>query len=230
MSHNNQEIQQALNDIALIRRVLNQSNRDKSDSKLSGITLDANLVLQSIGFLGAFILALVEFASGNSMTETIMSGAKSHEFVNFGIGLMGVIISGLLIVLYFVLWRAAQHNGEKLHDYVERNFSYVHNLSLFSDLLVKFATLSLLMLAGKPQWVAPALMLFTGDYLLQGRFFTLPTRLSVCLGTLCIGMSFAEFFYNSELLVVPLAAFAVIAGLSSVRLIIRYRQQTIVNT
>lgn len=225
MSNTNFDIQKALSDIAVIRRALNQADQDQMDSRLVGVTLDTNLLLQALAFVSALALCLVEVASGNTITHTLMTGGQLDEFRRFGIGMMGFILFGLLVTLYFVLWRAALHNGEDMGSYITRNFKYVKNLSLISDLLMKFITLALLLLAGKAEWVAPVLMAFTGDYLLQGRFFTLPTRTSVVLGIGCLALAVAQFASGSPALLLPLGVFTLIAGLSTARLAIRYQQQ-----
>ena len=225
MSGANFDIQKALADIAVIRRALNQADQDQMDSRLVGVTLDANLLLQAVAFMSALALCLLEIASGNAITQTLMLGGQIDEFRRFGIGLMGFILLGLLITLYFVLWRAALHNGEDMGSYITRNFKYVKNLSLISDLLMKFITLALLLLAGKAEWVAPVLMAFTGDYLLQGRFFTLPTKTSVVIGIGCLALAIAQFLSGSSALLLPLGVFAFIAGLSTARLAFRFQQQ-----
>jgi len=225
MSNADFDIQKALSDIAVIRRALNQADQDQIDSRLVGVTLDANLLIQAVAFVTALSLFLIEFASGNAITQTLMTGGQLDEFRRFGIGMMGFILFGLLVTLYFVLWRAALHNGEDMGSYITRNFKYVKNLSLISDLLMKFITLALLLLAGKAEWVAPVLIAFTGDYLLQGRFFTLPTRTSAVLGIGCLALAIAQFASGSPALLVPLGVFALIAGLSTARLAIRYQQQ-----
>ena len=225
MSGTNFDIQKALADIALIRRALNQADQDQMDSRLVGVTLDANLLLQAVAFMSALALCLLEIASGNAVTQTLMTGGQIDEFRRFGIGMMGFILLGLLTTLYFILWRAALHNGEDMGSYITRNFKYVKNLSLISDLLMKFITLALLLLAGKAEWVAPVLMAFTGDYLLQGRFFTLPTKASVVLGIGCLALAVAQFLSGNSALLLPLGVFAFIAGLSTARLAIRFQQQ-----
>lgn len=225
MSSANFDVQKALGDIALIRRTLDQSEQDQLDSRLVGVTLEANLLLQTLAFASALLLVLLEVMSGHSITHTLMTGNQVDEFRRFGIGIMGFILVGLLITLYFVLWRAAIHNGENIGAYITRNFRYVRNLSLISDLLIKFMTLALLLLANKPEWVAPVLLAFTGDYLLQGRFFTFPTKASVVLGVACIAGGLAQFFSHSPSLLIPLAVFALVAGLSTVRLALRQQQQ-----
>lgn len=225
MSTANFDVQKALADIALIRRTLDQSEQDQLDSRLVGITLEANLLLQAMAFASALLLILLEIMSGNAITHTLMTGGQLDEFRRFGIGMMGFILVGLLVALYFVLWRAALHSGENVSAYITRNFRYVKNLSLISDLLMKFITLALLLLANRPEWVAPVLLAFTGDYLLQGRFFTFPTRTSVVLGLACVAGALAQFFSQSPSLLIPLAAFALVAGLSTARLALRQQRQ-----
>lgn len=225
MSRSDFDIQKALADIALIRRTLDQSDQDSLDARLVGVTLEANLVLQAVAFVSALLLLALEILSGNAITHTLMTGGQLDQFRRFGIGMMGFILLGLLVTLYFVLWRAALHNGENVSAYIARNFRYVKNLSLISDLMIKFITLALLLLANKPEWVAPVLLAFTGDYLLQGRFFTFPTKTAVILGVACVAASLAQFFSQNPSLLVPLAAFALIAGLSAARLAMRQQQQ-----
>lgn len=225
MSGSKFDVQKALADIALIRRTLDQSEQDPLDSRLVGVILEANLLLQAVAFVAVLALCLLEVISGNSITQTLMMGNQIDEFRRFGIGIMGFILIGLLITLYFVLWRAAIHNGENIGAYITRNFRYVRNLSLISDLLMKFITLAILLLANRPEWVAPVLLAFTGDYLLQGRFFTLTTKTSVVLGVACIAVGLAQFASQIPSLLIPLAVFALVAGLSTVRLALRQQQQ-----
>jgi len=225
MSRDDFDVQKALADIALIRRSLDQSEQDPLDSRLVGVTLEANLVLQALAFISALLLVALEIFSGNAITHTLMIGGQFDEFRRFGIGIMAFILVGLLVALYFVLWRAALHSGESVSAYITRNFRYVKNLSLVSDLLMKFITLALLLLADRPEWVAPVLLAFTGDYLLQGRFFTFPTRTSVVFGLACVAAAIAQFAGQNPSLLIPLGAFALIAGLSTARLALRQQQQ-----
>lgn len=225
MSRADLDIQKALADVALIRRTLDHSEQDPLDSRLVGVTLEANLLLQAMAFVSALLLILLEVTSGHAITHTLMVGGQLDEFRRFGIGMMAFILTGLLVALYFVLWRAALHSGESVSAYITRNFRYVRNLSLISDLLMKFITIALLLLANRPEWVAPVLLAFTGDYLLQGRLFTFPTRVSVVLGLACVAGGLAQFFSQNPSLLIPLAVFAFVAGLSTARLAMRQQQQ-----
>lgn len=222
--NNDLDIQKALSDIAVIRRALNQTEQRQMDARLVGVTLDANVLLQGIAFLAALSLCGIEVFSNYSITQALTMGSQSRELSLVGIGIMASVLIGLVITLYYVLWRAAKHNAEDMTAYITRNFAYVKNLSFISDLLIKFMTLALLMLAGHGEWIAPVLLAFTGDYLLQGRFFTLPTKSSIALGVICLALAVAQFLTNSATVLLPLVVFTVVAGISSIKLATRYQQ------
>jgi len=224
---NPNEVQKALSDLALIRKILNEKERNENiDTKLSGITLSANLLIQGVALTMVLFLLGYELVSGSFMTNIMIIEGNTPDLRTYGIGFMGFFLVGLLIPLYFILWRAAKHNGEEMNSYLVRNFKYVKNLGLVSDLLMKFITLSIVMLAGKPEWVSPLLAVFTGDYLIQNRFFTLPTKTSSVIGILCIVVGFYMFFANHISLMIPLAMFAVVTSISLSRLLMRYKQVT----
>lgn len=221
------DIQNAISDIAIIKQVLNRSEQDRVDSKLVGITLSANLLLQSIALMGALLLCAWELTSGGSMTETLMNGREFDELKRYGIGFMGAILVALLIPFHFVIWRAAKHNKEDLNTYIFRNFKYLKNLSFFSDLLMKFTAIALIVLANKPEWVAPLLAAYVGDYLLRQQFFTLPIKISAALGISCLAAAAYLFITSTFDLLIPLAIFATISTISVGRLIIKYKQQEV---
>lgn len=219
------DIQQAINSIALIRQVISQADAGNPNAKLSGITLDANLLVQLCVFFIVLALGLLELFTSGAMTETLGSGHQNLELKFFGIGLMAFIIVGLVLVLYFVVWRAARHNGEEPGAYIRRNFLYMYQLSLVSDLLMKFICLALLLLADKALWIAPVLLAFTADYLFQARLFTLPSKVAAALGVLCLSLAAYQFYVGSGSLLLPLLTFSAVAGLSAGRLVLRYRNQ-----
>jgi len=229
MSNTNFDIQKALNDIALIRRSLNQAGQEQMDAKLVGVTLDANFILQAVAFVFALSLLMVEIVSNNTFMQTLAVTGQDDELSRYAIGLMGFTLVSLIVTLYFVLWRASLHTGEDMQSYITRNFQYVKNLSMLSDLLMKFITLSIILLAGKTEWIAPVLMAFTGDYLLQGRLFTIPTKTSVVLGAGCLVAAFAQFISNNASMMLPLGVFSLISAISLARIAMRYKQQNTVS-
>jgi hypothetical protein len=226
MTQNELSVRKAIADVELIRRVLDQADHKTAKAGLFGVTLTANIVLQGLALTSAILLVAIELFSGGALTDLLMLGGQSPELRLVGIGVIASILAGLVILLYFVIWRAARHSGEEFNSYVVRNFRYARLLSYLSDLMMKFGAIALVLLAGHPEWIAPLLLAFTGDYLVQGRLFTLPTRMAVILGAICVGAGVLQFIVGLEQLLVPLIVFSVIACISTGRLIRLRRQQS----
>ncbi|HQH27936.1 MAG TPA: hypothetical protein PLP17_11115 [Oligoflexia bacterium] len=134
------------------------------------------------------------------------------------IGIIGLLLIFLCGVLYAALAVMAKREGEALEDYLARNLPYLMTIPFLSDLSVKFAAVSLLILAGRPDWVAPMFLIFIGDYLLQGRFFVLPLRLAWILGaaSLIVGVLQCLLWYGTLLL--PFGVFVSLSFLSLLHL------------
>ena len=228
MSPEELNVRKAIADVELIRRVLDQAEQHESPAQtmeLFGVTLTANIILQGIALGVSTLLLLIELLSRGALTEYLMLGAAFPDIRLVGIGLIAGILVGLVILLYFIIWRAARNSGEELNAYVIRNFRYARLLSYLSDLLLKFAAVALVMLAGRPEWIPPLLLAFTGDYLVQGRLFTLPTKLAVLLGALCIAAGLYQFLAEIQTLLPPLIVFTAVAMISIGRLIRLHRRQ-----
>jgi len=222
------DVRQAIADVALLRRVLHQIEQKRTDQESAGLfgtTLNAKMLLQGGALCIALALAIVEIFSNNVISRSMILGNESLDLRLAGIGIVAVMLLGMITALYFVLWRAARPNGEEFGAYIARNFRYARHVSYLSDLLMKFVAVALVLLAGQSQWVAPLLMAFTGDYLLQGRLFTLPTKAAVALGAVCIGGALLQFLSHSDSLLIPLAVFSVISAVSVGRLIHLYQNQ-----
>lgn len=216
----NHDIEKALHDISFIKDIINDTNND-NDMKFNGITLKANIFIQFIALLAVLCFLGMELFSNYSMSHTLLLTNTLPELKIVGISLIGFTLVGLLGALYFILWRAAQYNNEPVNQYIVRHFKYLSKMAFFSDLLVKFITLSLVMLAQKSQWVAPLLLLFTADYLLQSRFFIISTKCAMVLGSLFVVGSLVMFFHDIFSLVYPLTAFGIATGISLWRLMKR---------
>ena len=222
------DVRQAIADVALLRRVLHQIEQRRTDQESAGLfgtTLNANMLLQGGALCVALALATIEIFSDNAISRAVILGNESLDLRLAGIGIVALMLLAMVTALYFVLWRAARHNGEEFGAYIARNFRYARHVSYLSDLLMKFFAVALVLLAGESEWVAPLLMAFTGDYLLQGRLFTLPTKIAVALGVVCIGGALLQFLSHSESLLIPLALFSVISVSSVGRLIYLYKNQ-----
>jgi hypothetical protein len=228
MSPEELNVRKAIADVELIRRVLDQAEKSESPAQtvgLFGVTLTANIVLQSIALAGAALLLIIELVTHGAITDLLMLGATLPDIRLLGIGLMAGILIGLVILLYLVIWRAARNSREEFNAYIVRNFRYARLLSYLSDLLLKFAAVALVMLAGHPDWIPPLLLAFTGDYLVQGRLFTLPTRSAVTLGAICIAIGLCQFLAGIQTLLLPLTVFTAVAAISTGRLMRLHRKQ-----
>ena len=186
-------VQDAVSDLALIRRAIEKAGGKNPAIPGNRIALDAGLIFQGLCLLIALGLLVYELLSGRQMTQIMMMSTHDPELGFLGLGQVALTGIALVMCLYFLTWRGAYHAEQGFAEYVARNFHYLRNLSFISDLLVKFIPLSLLVLAGQSQWVAPLLSLYIADYLVQGRFFSIPTRMSLVFAVI----SFIRFSSTS---------------------------------
>lgn len=215
----NDSIQSAVNDLSIIRRAIQKAAGGDPSIPAHSTAMDAGFIIQGLCLVIAVGLLAFELISGREMTEIMMLSARDQELGWLGLAQVALVGLALLMCVYFLAWRAARHSGQSFNDYLVRNFQYLRNLSFVSDLLVKFIPLSFVVLAGRPEWVAPLLSLYIADYLFQGRFFTLSTRVSLVLGGASLIAAAAQYFGHSAQLVWPLLHFAVISTASLIHLL-----------
>jgi len=222
------DIRKAIADVELIRRVLNQAENQPVEAPhvdLLGVTVTANLVIQTVAVALAGALLLTEALGQRYLSRLLELGATAPDLRLLGVALIAGLLVGLVILLYLVIWRAARNSGEDFNQYLVRNFRYARLLSYLSDLFIKFVAVSLLILGGHTAWIGPLLLVFTGDYLIQGRLFTLSTRVAIGLGAFCIVAGLVQFFIGVVTLLPALVFFTAIGAASMGRLI-RIRKAT----
>ena len=207
-------IQSAVSDLAIIRRAIEKAAGRDPSIPAHGTAMDAGFIIQGLCLVIAAALLAFELISGHEMTDIMMLSAHDEELGWLGLAQVALAGLTLLMCFYFLAWRAARHSGQSFNDYLVRNFQYMRNLSLVSDLLVKFVPLSLVVLAGRPEWVAPLLSLYIADYLFQGRFFTLSTRVSLVLGGASVIAAAVQYLSFSAQLAWPLLHFSVVTTAS----------------
>ena len=201
-------IKNAVNDLVVIRRAIEKAGNQDTGVPPNAFAVDAGLLFQGICLLITAALIVFELVSSGSMTSIMMMSANNTEFGLLGLMQVAMVMVTLLMCLYFIVWRASRHSGQSFQDYIIRNFQYLRNLSLISDLLTKLIPLSLVVLAGHPEWVAPLLSLYIADYLVQGRFFSMSARVSLVLGMLALGAAIGQYLLHSANLLWPLLLFA----------------------
>lgn len=207
-----------LAELANIRQAL-EGKGDESAAKRNLLTtLGANGIVLSTSLLLAVVGIIAELISNHGNSKQFIESAQFPNLQVFGLVQIFGILTVLCGALYFFVYRAAKRSNRDFNEYVARNFTYLKNLSFVSDLVVKFAMISVVVLAERPEWVAPLCMLFVGDYLIQGRLFTISLNWAFVLGAVCMLAAVAMVCFNSTLLIWPFIAYAIAAGLSLVQI------------
>ena len=218
MQNSNISIEKALDDLSAVRNSLERLEIRKRTGKKP--IHSSWLLLQAGALISAATVLLIDLCY-YSQTNFLLSSVSNSTVRIAGLVGMGFLLCILCIATYAVLWRSAKQAGELLNEHIARYFVQLSVLSFCSDLLIKYVTLCVIILALRPEWVAPLLFLFTADYLLQGRLFCLPVKLSIFLAGICLITGGLQAYYGSPSLTYPLIAFTAICSGS---LLLNYRK------
>lgn len=210
----NDSILSAMGNLTVIRRAIEKAENRNTTIPNNKMAIDAGLIFQGICLLIGIAMLVYELVSNNEMTQVMMLSVHDAESGIFGLAQVALTMLTLVICLYFLAWRAAHHSGQSLDDYLVRNFQYLKNLSIVSDLLVKFIPLSMLVFVGHAEFIPPLLSLYIADYLVQGRFFNLPTRPALFLGLISVVAVFIQYQSKSVQLAWPLLHFSAVTAIS----------------
>jgi hypothetical protein len=208
------QLQQALRDVHEVRRAIEGAN--KNTQPISSAGLQATRAIHLVGLIGALALLYCELFESPSLTAMLWVTAESRlELIRFGTVFL-ILISLLLLALsvYFIVWRNARLANEELSAFISRNFRYLSFATLTSDLFIKFSAVSLVILAQRPDWVASILIACTGDWLIQGRGFMLPVKLSIPLGFCLLVLAVVTLIFFEGYLYQALIPFIVASILS----------------
>jgi hypothetical protein len=209
-----ESIERALRDVSDIKLAIDRVGRGR---KFGGVTIPSklHLIIHLVLSVNVFTLILLEIFRYPSMTEVLYYTYILEDLRWICIGVIGLVLVTLVSAFYIAVRRAARKEGEEFSSFISRNFVYLQNLSFISDLLLKFIVIALVMVAKRPDWVASILLMFTGDYLIQGRLFILPLRTALLCGVLCILSGIIQLmFFNGEL-VYAFAAFFLVSAMSA---------------
>lgn len=205
--------QKALSDIESLKKTLTHLHRQNA---LGLESVDAHITLSSLMLTASGLLTGIESLT-NGITADLIASASNPALQQEGLIQVGATLAILMGGAYAYLSVTSTEQKQALDSYTGRYFSYFQRLSGCSDLFVKFAGFALVILAGRPDWVAPLLMLYIGDVVFQGRLFTLPARLSPLLGVSCFVGGIGLFITGMVSVLWPLLAFSAIAAASVVQ-------------
>ena len=175
-----QTVQQAIRDVQLIKKALGfaaQPNSQEIAKAQAAISMAATIL--------ALAVLIVELLTDEFGTVLLLASRDIVTLRTQGILEVGTFLLVISLLFHYLLKGSAKRKDEPLETFVSERFSYLRNFSLAADLTVKFAIFALIILARQPQLIAPMLLVFTSDYLFQGRFFQLPFLLSISLCLHC---------------------------------------------
>ncbi|MBL7663465.1 hypothetical protein JNK13_12000 [bacterium] len=208
-------IEQAIKDISLIRQVLERTGDGNQTAgvfgEISAATNKLRCRILGLASILAFAFCILELVTNHSQTALLLLSKNNFIVQKIGVLQTAAGLFVLCCALFVMVEITAKKEEEDLDSYISRYFSYLRNLGLFSDLLVKFIIFSLFIFAGQAEWIAPLLLVFTGDYLFQGRLFIFPVRISIGLGIVCMLLAALQFYLADPQLWFPCAVFATIA-------------------
>lgn len=209
------ELQQALRDVHEVRRAIEGGSNDSKPIGIAG--LQASRAIHIVAVVCTLLLLFCEIFTSPSISEMLWVTASSPRLQAVRFATVFLILVSLVLLalsVYFIVWRNAQLAGEEFSAFIRRNFRYLSFATLTSDLFIKFSAVSLVILAQRPDWVAPILIACTGDWLIQGRGFMLPVKISIPLGFCFLVLSVYTLIYMEGFVYQALIPFLVPSVLS----------------
>jgi hypothetical protein len=207
------DVQYLAQDIAALQRSIQNFEKNKSGQIVES-GYQANKRMQILITLFCLGLFLFELIGTNIITKTILEKNGDEKVRWMMTVFIGFVVIACLAVGRVAVSQAAKSLQDDLENYLKRNFSYLRNQSHSADMLIKYVIVAMFILGQKPDWIAPMLFIFTGDYLFQSRYFTLPPKFTRLLGLASIFLGALQFSLQSALLIFPLAWFFALNVLS----------------
>lgn len=201
------QVQPSIQDLVLVQKLLANVENNKFSAPLGSRAVRISLFFQ----FALFVFSILLMCDSNSITEVVIDAAHDTEMAMLGLGSVLVLLAMILICFYYLVWNASAENGQTLSDFIEVNFRYLKNLSLVSDLLLKFFIAGLFVLNGQGQVIPVLCVLFIADYLIQGRYFSLPLKSSLMTGIICVIAAAAAYLLKWNNFFIPLGIFAIVS-------------------
>jgi len=202
--------QQAISDIEFLKKAISNS---QNENHINPISIDTHLILNGISF-GLAASALAFEISGGGITTDILASKTLPDLQVTGLLNVAIFLISIIIGVYAILKSRAKKEKSTLKEFASHNFIYYKNFSILADVLIKFLMFSLIILAGKPEWIAAILVLFTGDLVIHGRHFYLPLLHSFVTSALCFGIAVLMLCYSIPNIGISLGIFTFINGMS----------------
>ena len=198
------DLQKAAADLEAIKRAitrLDAEDKDKDSHPSAELNTQISLHYCVCGLLTLLILSylLVKDAAWKVTEAVYYSPSPMWRYLV--VIFLALVLLVLAVALAISLRQSLKREGESFDEHLFRSFKYLRRVAFASDVFVKFIALVVVVLAGRADWISPLLIIFTGDYLLQGRFFAFPLKWSLVLGLACMvfGVVYLIFLYGNLL-------------------------------
>lgn len=181
-------------------------------------------MIHILALLSALGLVWMELQSTYPTISESFEATKLHRSMQMQeIGFIAYILLVLCIGLFFILWRASKHAGTSFETFIQKNFNFMRNIDLLSDLLIKFCFISVLFLSDKTEWISALLVLFIADFLIQGKVFRFSLKFSYTLGIILLTTAFYQFHAGLHNIKIALGLFVAVTALSLAQIIYNHK-------
>lgn len=211
----------ALDDLRFVADVIKQFEEARNDKKTP--VLKAQIMIEAFLLFSSATLLFVELVTGGAITRDFYYSIQDTEFRKAGLVNLGITVSFGLLLMYAIAWFAWKKSELKFSAFLQKNFSYLAKLNVGIDFCTKFVALSLVIVSGKIEYVAPLLLVFQFDVLIQGKIFHLKLIQGIGLGFLALGLAFWMLWAHESSVAYPLAFFAASVMLSTLNTLKKLR-------
>tara|TARA_B110001454_G_scaffold219199_1_gene251773 strand:+ start:76755 stop:77420 length:666 start_codon:yes stop_codon:yes gene_type:complete len=213
--NNDELVKKALADIEYLRSAFDETVSSPEKRK----TLKLEFIINALAFMAALALWSLNRIDPQILDKAFEGSRLDHELATMTIGITFSILVLGSVSLYAIIWKAARNSELRFSDFINRNFHYLMAQSFLSDLIIKFATISLVISYKHSELVSPLLCLFTLDYIWQGRLFHFGKPIRIVFGT--VGLLIGGLvFWNSNLTISDaLSFFIVVSFFSNINLL-----------
>ena len=221
MSVETEDLRQAMDDLRMIRRAVELTSGESAKTSKRAVS---PIIFLHVALLAAVLVLFFGEAASGATTGALLASATDVQLRTLGLLNLFWLTICFAVLFYAIAWFGARAEDEDFTVYLAKNFSYLKNLSQLSDLAVKFSAIALVIVAAHPQFVAPLLTLFLGDYLFSGRLFVLPPKLAIISGAVCFCAAIAQFICRSPSAIYPLGFAAALLCVSLLQLTAKYKR------
>lgn len=215
--------EKALEDLNFVSDIIKQfevSRLEKNVPALKAqLCIDLFLLITCAGIL------FVEWVTKGMITRDFYYSVQDSEFRKTGLINLGIITALGLASIYLLTWISWKKTSLSFSKFLEKNFNYLKRLNIGVDFCTKFIALSLVIAAGKIEYVAPLLLIFQFDILLQGKIFNFSFKQGSLLGLSALGIALWMLSANEASMMFPLAFFFAIALYSTLKTLRHIRKK-----